>query len=448
MKEEAIFGSAGCGKTTEIVRVINEYKGSVTACSFTKAAAGEISRRVTKKNLLASTLHSMAYKHLGLNPGQVVQDGDLKRVTALAGVNIDSANCYNAAYALAGASGLSYEEAFNKMGSFEYPVEGYLKFCAVYDDYKERFGVLDFNDMLKVAIRHRNRISAGLLIVDEAQDMSPLQWEFVDNIKADRKVFAGDDWQTIFEFAGAEPDRLLSIENYRVLGTTYRLFQEMVDYSATITDRITKQRRKHIVAHKGKGGIINRFNVGRLKLDDRETLILYRSKSELPLLVGEILRTTVPVKGSDLIGSNGWECIGLYNNIAANAAKGINIVLNRKELALASKYFKPNILRDIHSGCRRVKWWDGMILAEIEARYFKAVIDKYGYDYVPNATLSTIHSSKGLEADRVVLYTGVSDLVSFNSDTSLDSELRVWYVGVTRAKNQLDLLDSENLSFI
>jgi superfamily I DNA/RNA helicase len=73
----------------------------------------------------------------------------------------------------------------------------------------------------------------------------------------------------------------------------------------------------------------------------------------------------------------------------------------------------------------------------------------YYYDYFRNVDLdcgkpyilSTIHASKGLESDNVVLLNGMSDRVYNKLD---DNEYRVWYVGVTRARKELRIVHMDN----
>lgn len=52
--------------------------------------------------------------------------------------------------------------------------------------------------------------------------------------------------------------------------------------------------------------------------------------------------------------------------------------------------------------------------------------------------LSTIHSSKGLEYPRVILVDAVDDILP-NPESDIEEERRVFYVGITRAKDQLTL---------
>ena len=58
----------------------------------------------------------------------------------------------------------------------------------------------------------------------------------------------------------------------------------------------------------------------------------------------------------------------------------------------------------------------------------------------PRIKISTIHGSKGGEADNVVLLTDMAYNTWEATNLNQDSEYRVWYVGVTRAKQNLNII--------
>lgn len=60
-----------------------------------------------------------------------------------------------------------------------------------------------------------------------------------------------------------------------------------------------------------------------------------------------------------------------------------------------------------------------------------------------SVVLSTIHASKGLEYPRVILIDAVSDILPA-ADNDLEEERRIFYVGMTRARDVLTMLDYEN----
>ncbi len=64
-------------------------------------------------------------------------------------------------------------------------------------------------------------------------------------------------------------------------------------------------------------------------------------------------------------------------------------------------------------------------------------------DAAPTIRLSTIHSAKGQEADQVVVDTSITERTESEMVKNPDAEARVWYVAVTRTKDQLDIVDSD-----
>jgi superfamily I DNA/RNA helicase len=86
-------------------------------------------------------------------------------------------------------------------------------------------------------------------------------------------------------------------------------------------------------------------------------------------------------------------------------------------------------------------WFDVLNISKNVANYIKRCEDN-GEDISsePRVKISTMHNCKGDEADNVCIYTGFSHIVERNQNT--DDEHKVWYVGITRAKKRLYLLDT------
>ena len=87
------------------------------------------------------------------------------------------------------------------------------------------------------------------------------------------------------------------------------------------------------------------------------------------------------------------------------------------------------------------EWWDYMDLLSIEQREYVKAIIRNGHSLINpgKVKISTIHGSKGGEADNVLLITEVSKRISNAYRENPDPERRVWYVGVSRAKHRLYL---------
>lgn len=87
-------------------------------------------------------------------------------------------------------------------------------------------------------------------------------------------------------------------------------------------------------------------------------------------------------------------------------------------------------------------------VVEAEERFndFKLNVDKYGdkrlEDFKVKLCLGTIHSSKGLEAENVILSDGITNKIrkSLDSQDGREQEARVWYVGMTRCIDKLYVL--------
>ena len=62
----------------------------------------------------------------------------------------------------------------------------------------------------------------------------------------------------------------------------------------------------------------------------------------------------------------------------------------------------------------------------------------------PRIKLSTIHGSKGGEADNVMLLTDLTRKADAEYWRQRDQERRVFYVGMTRARNTLNIVRSQS----
>ena len=84
-------------------------------------------------------------------------------------------------------------------------------------------------------------------------------------------------------------------------------------------------------------------------------------------------------------------------------------------------------------------------VSENKSLYVKTMLqrDKTMLTTPPRIKLSTIHGSKGGEADHVMLLTDLSKKTEDKLLSNIDSERRVFYVGATRAKKSLHIIRAE-----
>jgi len=237
----AVIAGAGSGKTRVLTRRV-AYRiatGSADAShtvvlTFTREAAGELRRRLPRLGLpdrvAAGTFHSIAQQLLRQRwadtdraPKTVLTDR--RRVVGdVAGREL--LDELVAEIDFAAARGLSPEgyEAVVRRGDRRsaVPPERVVETLVAYEREKHRRGVLDLDDLLAHLIREMRRdpeFSAAVrwkyrhVLVDEAQDLNPLQHQLVDLFRHGRDdlYLVGDPAQAIYGFTGSDPTLLTDV---------------------------------------------------------------------------------------------------------------------------------------------------------------------------------------------------------------------------------------------
>jgi superfamily I DNA/RNA helicase len=86
-------------------------------------------------------------------------------------------------------------------------------------------------------------------------------------------------------------------------------------------------------------------------------------------------------------------------------------------------------------------------LPDTDRAYITALLRRgEKFNGIPRITASTIHGSKGGEADNVVLFTDISPAADEEMRINPDDMHRVFYVGVTRTKNNLYIVEPEDIA--
>jgi DNA helicase-2/ATP-dependent DNA helicase PcrA len=241
----AVIAGAGSGKTRVLTRRIayriateSADPRHTLALTFTREAAGEMRTRLLRlgirEHVEAGTFHSVMlgvlkqrWADTERRPRTVVDDR-----RRLVGDTIDagdrrSLGAYVAEIDWASARGIDaqhYAAAARREQRRPHP--GVDRCAAVYADFealKRRRGVIDFDDVLADTIRdlRRDHDFADTvrwrfrhLLVDEAQDLNPLQHALVDLLRAGRDdlFLVGDPSQAIYGFNGADPGLLVDVE--------------------------------------------------------------------------------------------------------------------------------------------------------------------------------------------------------------------------------------------
>ena len=241
----AVIAGAGSGKTRVLTRRIAHRIATdsadprhTLALTFTREAAGEMRKRLLRLGIRdhveAGTFHSVMLAVLK----QRWTDTERRPLTVvndrrrLIGDTIDagdrrSLSAYLAEIDWASARGIDAERyASAARREQRHPGPGIDRCAAVFTDFetlKKRRGVIDFDDVLAITIRELRRDHDFAetvrwrfrhLLVDEAQDLNPLQHTLVDLLRAGRDdlFLVGDPSQAIYGFNGADPTLLVEVE--------------------------------------------------------------------------------------------------------------------------------------------------------------------------------------------------------------------------------------------
>lgn len=477
MKAVSIFGSPGTGKSTRLIsiieRLLEKYAPhDISLVSFTKAAAQEMSDRC-QHPIGASTVHSVCFRLLQLQRSMVVDRGSLIKFGNSIGLEISWGNLndessemtegdeYVAIYDLARNRKEDYKITYSSKGTLG-NAQKMEYFAESYENWKREYGLYDFTDMLSRVVEFGLfDQTLKVLLVDEAQDLSPLQWDVVNSWCQYLQIcyIAGDDDQAIFEWSGADPQGMIKFsdkyeskivvleQSWRVPETVHTLANEIIHQ---IDDRLDK-----VYKPQPKEGSINRFSdISDIAYDIDHTgdvLLLYRNHSLRKDIEEFFIQIGIPYlvdngKPSPLESKYGklvldWQRLQDGRNLKPMEMQKLIEALNLSNVQLSNN----NISDWLHVSWQQAisdHWWQLYTYFEtLERKHKKSLLELYEEC---NLHLSTIHGAKGREAERVILINGMGAVTAASYMTDRDGEIRVFYVGVTRAKHDLDIVLGDN----
>jgi DNA helicase II / ATP-dependent DNA helicase PcrA len=507
----AVIAGAGSGKTRVLTRRIAHRIAAETAdprhtlaLTFTREAAGEMRKRLLRLGLRehveAGTFHSVMlgvlkqrWTDTERRPLTVVNDR-----RRLVGDTIDAGDrrslaAYLAEIDWASARGIDPERyASAARREQRHPAPGIDRCAAVYADYqtaKKRRGVIDFDDVLAHTIRDLRRDDDFAdtvrwrfrhLLVDEAQDLNPLQHALVDLLRAGRDdlFLVGDPSQAVYGFNGADPSLLVDVETRFPgievvrLPVNHRCTPQIVAagvHVLTVTDQPSP-----LVSNRADGPTVEQFVAADeadearhiahfvLRCDPNlvrtgEVGVLARTNAQLGPIQDALERSGLPVRRNAT--ANGTPLQTAVRQAAslgsASQLRGwAHDVLDAPPVAQSLRHRAPVSQRRVDDGAegtdgdpeRRVAAAVLDFLREqplgdgATFRAWVATTNPFDDASTDGVDLSTFHAAKGREWHTVVV-TGVeSSLVPHKSAGTVAGraeEGRLLYVAFTRATDHL-----------
>lgn len=453
MYKKLILGSPGTGKTTRLLEITEEKLSQhapekIAFFSFTKKAVREAIERATTKFELPDrrlrnfkTLHALAYRDLGINPHKMINYSHYKKIEQLTGFKLLMKNPTEDDLVEKGdqflflegyARGVKkdYREIWQQDIIEDIKWAEFKLFLDTYHNYKEHYQLLDYTDWLEQYIIRCKPLNIDVAIIDEAQDLNPLQWDVVWHATQNAKevYIAGDDDQAIYKWAGADVDQFLTlnVDEKEVLPISYRLPKTVYSFANDIVERIKTRYDKAWQPQDKAGNIRYHTDISGIDFTGG-WLALARSNYQL-----YAIKKSLRERGY-LYYYKGQHCVDEehYQMIRAYVAKQNNRPVTDADFNLIKKYYNPMI-----------EWFYALEnISFYDREYYRMLLQQgIKLNAIPTIKIDTIHGSKGGEADNVLLVTDISEKVHNALMKAGDDEHRVFYVGATRAKKELHIL--------
>ena len=470
-----VIGPPGTGKTRRLLNEVHKYvkKGvsldRIGYFAFTRKAAGEARDRylaknehLTKKDIKHfQTLHSLAFNNLGLKEENVMQELNYKAIGESCGIQIKYASYENNAWNGIFSSNSEYLNIINLARAKQIdPLEQFdknehltqverNKLDAInkeINNYKSTYGLIDFTDMLDKFLKKGDiKNKFDVVFVDEAQDLSLIQWAVINKIEEENKGvdiwIAGDDDQAIFGWAGADVNSFINWKAEEIpLEQSERVPSQIQQIALSIIERVEENRlNKNYHPKKEKGEIFERFKLIDIDMTKGDWLILTRTNHLLKPIPAILKRQGLffETAQGNSINKSLYEDIQTWNELLQGLTPP-DIKRQRLEELTGEKNFNINLSWDVA--------FKNVALTKRE--YMRAMLDN-GEKILkkPRIKVSTIHGAKGGEATNVVLFlnqTINTKKGARKSKSKQDEEYRVWYVGATRSMKNLYLMRSNN----
>lgn len=474
---KVLLSQAGSGKTRRLIEEVSKELETrrpeeIAFVTFTRKGAEEGLRRVCTKLMLEPeelpyfrTLHSLTFHALNYKANQMFGRLDQRKFNKEYGYNVNRCEVdsgkvlptidskYLDFYDLERSGALTSKQ----LAEADIEVGYYRQLVRKYEEYKAQQHLVDFFDCLIKYVQEGDSLPVKVAMIDECQDITALQWKVIEKAfsRAEKIIVAGDENQSIYSYSGARPDFLIDLAkrfpvehlsvSYRIPQSVYRLAKAITQFIGDKTDKPFEPRLEN-----PEGSITQLTSLDRLKnFIDTEGLRDNKNETQWYILARNNCFLSEPMR---LLEENlipYWTADGFF--MGGQIMKRLKDYEGFRLEGYGKLEKKIEFQRRFGIEDFRQPFTETNLFTEGRRWVYASYIEKYGLatleemcKWNPQILVSTIHHVKGGEADNVAIMLDATRRTKGNVFNDIDEELRVLYVGVTRTKQNLFLIDSKN----
>jgi len=357
-----------------------------------------------------------------------------------------------------------------------------------YEEYKRKLGKMDYTDIL-VSIYNQPDLLPFLkfLEIDEAQDLRPIMWAIINKWqdKIEKVVVVGDVNQSLYVYDGVNIYDFFNLKNLYDpfhLVKTYRIPNEILNYSKSIINEISIKEEQPLYSVNPNNGTVRFYSSFIDALYDFISLdgskwILARTISIIQSIINilqshHIIYSVINPRHQYLTPWT-YHNIRVYNILnnyppkdysemktlilllpASVLRRGIKSKFQAGEPLppTIDKYLDTNIFESLFR--TKITRMEIINLLDIDPMVKETIINNLTLvpetiDYDNILKIDTIHAAKGKEVDNVLLVKNVTWKIVQSINNSMDgkdNEMRIHYVGATRARKNLFVVSDRELS--
>ena len=483
-----VLGPPGTGKTTTLLKKVDHYlketdPDKIGYFAFTQKAAYHARDEAIKKFNLAEddlpyfrTLHSLAFRKLGLKKDQVMQSSHYKDLGKKLGFPVTYADHqpdhgiftsdseYLQIINLAQVRNITLEQQYNK---HEHTQDLELNKLHIISNelrrYKKEYNLIDFNDMILDFTRSDKSPKFDVVFIDEAQDLSLMQWDMARSIwnKTEDAFIAGDDDQAIFKWAGADVDSFIALQDQMInlpLIQSHRIPVKVHQLAMGIINRIKHRINKTWQPRTSEGSLQRHFDIESVNMSSGEWLVLARTKYMLREIEDVLYRKGLYYETKHKRSyekdiqeaATNWEHLRQGQLLTYKQIEKIYGYMTPEHtdkkliqgMTKESFYGIDQLIKDFGLKTKKV-WFEAFNDAGAKRINYLRKMRANGeqLNKKPRIELSTIHAAKGGESQNVVLLTDLTKTTLETYHKNPDDENRLFYVGATRTKENLHIIE-------